>query len=275
MPDDPYLALERAQYFYLSGDVAKADDFYTQLIDRYKDDPSNRHIYYESLRGHSKCIIERESSDSKEVLNGFLNFAFSIDPESFETDNQQMEDFKRNAEAYADELNESFDTLALIPHDYRTEGDYANMSIAGVFTIIFQASAFFGEAAQSQSTVMEKLESINEKQEEFTTKWEEYENDPTNVQLRDELKVIAEEIDTIYSEIDDTLDDTVTTMEAVEEISARVKTETEPADNSISVQLSGLLNPINEAVSGALPAIKEIESQSGDFYDHWQEALNF
>lgn len=275
MPEDPYLALERAEYLYLSGDVAKADDFYTRLIDQYEDDPSNRHIYYESLRGHAKCIIEKDSDDSKEVLDDFLNFAFSIDPESFETDNQQMEDFKKSAEAYTDVLNESFDTLALIPHDHRTEGDYANMSIAGVFTILFQASAFFGEAAQSQSTVMEKIESINEKQEEFNAKWEEYENDPTNTQLRDELKALAEEIDTIYTEIDDTLDDTVTTMEEVEEDSARIKAETEPAENSISVQLSGLFNPINEAVSGALPAIKEIESQSGDFYDHWQEALNF
>ncbi len=275
MPDDPYLALERAEYLYLSGDIAKADDLYIQLLEHYKDDPLNRHIYYESLRGHAKCIIEKNSGDSKAMLTEFLNFAFSIDPESFESDSQLMENFNKNAASYVDVLKESFDILALIPHDHRTESDYENMSVAGVFTILFQASTFFGVAAQSQSTVMDKIESINTKQEEFNAKWEEYENDPTNTQLQDELKALAEEIDTIYTEIDDTLDDTVTTMEVVEETSARVKAETEPAVNSISVQLNGLFNPINETVSGALPAIKGIESQSGDFYDHWQEALNF
>jgi DNA repair exonuclease SbcCD ATPase subunit len=282
IPNDPYLALEQAEDLYLSGKVAKANDFYGQLEKKYKDDPEYQDVYHDALRGKSKCVLElppegtskeESTQDSEEAIEIFIDFAMSIDTEDFSLKDADLDTFRTVAADYQSRLNTSFDTLANIDMDARTEGDYANLSISGVISVLFIGVDFFIFAADKTSTIMNKIDTLNKKIDEFNSTWEEYEDDPTNTDIQQQLEDLAKEIDDLYKEIEDTLDNVIDTMQEVKEEGNRVEKETKPAENEISVMLNGVLASMTDAVEGALPGMEEIDNQSGDFYEHWDDAL--
>lgn len=282
IPRDPLIALDRAEYLYLSGEVEKADAFYTQLMAKYASNPASKEIYYESLRGHAKCLVEKDTTDGSDVFSQFFEFISSIDFETFSVDEEQLAAFKEDGAQYSDKLYLAFNTLALIPDADRTEGDYANMSIAGVFSVLFQAVDFFQEASQTQETVLAEFEKINEKREEFEEKWEELEQlqsgTPSLQQLQQtqsDLKTLAQDINTIYTEIKSTLTEIVSMMETVQAKSTAVKEETAAAENPISVMLNMVFEEIDTVISDALPTVEELDEKSGEFYSDLQTALDY
>ncbi len=279
IPRDPLIALDRAEYLYLSGEVEQADAFYTQIMAKYVSDPESKEIYYESLRGRAKCLVEKDTTDGSDVFSQFFEFLSAIDFETFSVDEEQLATFKEDGAQYSEKLYLAFNTLALIPEADRTEGDYANMSIAGVFSVLFQAVDFFQEASQTQETVLAEFAKINEKREEFEEKWEELQSGTPSLQqvqqTRSDLKALAQDITTIYAEIKGTLTEIVSMMEAVQTKSTAVKEETAAAENPISQMLNAVFEEIDTVISEALPTVEELDEKSGEFYSDLQTALDY
>jgi len=277
---NPQLALERAEYLYLSGNIEDAEKIYLDLKEKYQDDAENPEIYYEALRGCSKCVLEKGTADSAEVLKSFFNFALALDTETFEADDEKIGAFNQYAEDFKARVWDSFTLLVMIPDTARSEADYANMSISGLFSVFASFVQLMAGTADYTSTVMAKLSEMEEQVALFNQKWAEAEDlfiDPVSFssEYKTALKELAGTIDTLYTEILAVLSDTTDIMTIVKTDGTDVQMETANADNVLSASLDEVFTAIIEIIDGTLGSMEQIEAEAGEFYENFQNALAF
>ncbi len=269
---NPELALERAEYLYLSGSVDEADVIYQDLMTNHANDPEQQEVYFEAVRGHSKCVLEIGSTNTTDVLKGFIDFALSLDVDTFETDPDQLSGFEEFAADFKEKVWSSFTILTLIPDASRTEADYANMSISGLFAVCADFAGLMGVYVAGATNVMQKIDELNTKVEAFNTLWITYVNSGYDTSYQNELGVLQDDIMVIYAEIQGASISTITVMRAVEEQGQEVQAETQNADNPLNQMLNDVFDVIITTINETLPAIEEIENQSGSLWENLDQA---
>ncbi|RKX78175.1 MAG: hypothetical protein DRP87_07095 [Spirochaetes bacterium] len=280
-PKNSEVALERAKDLYLSGDIERAEEFYDKVILDCESDPGKKDLYYDALRGKAKCILEHPEGDPNEVLKVFIDFAMSIDMETFDVSKEKLETFSEYSKGFQKTTEEAFETLKKIPRDDREEGDYANLSMFGLFYVSVDLLNLFTAATQEGANIMNRINELEKKIEEFNENWDIYENpqnyDPNiNIEeIKEELCAIAKEIENIYDEIISTIETALNLMKDIRNKSDIVLNETKEATNPLSTMLREVFATMFDTIKDVLPNMEEIQTESGTFYDNLQEATKF
>ena len=277
---NPELALERAEYLYLSGSIEEADALYQELMTNHASDPEQQEVYFEAVRGHSKCVLELGAGDTTEMLKGFVNFALNIDTSTFETDPDQLSGFNENAADFKERVWSSFEILLLIPDTNRTEADYANMSISGLFAVCTDFAGLMGTYVSAGNSVMEQINTLNENIISFTTEWALAEATygsaaAAPADVKTSLDDTATAITAINTEIQGSFDETIDVMSLVQDQGIQVKNETVNADNPLTSVLNGVFDVVLETIANTLPGMQGLETGTGDFNADIAEAMLF
>ena len=281
---NPELALERADYLYLGGNVEEADEVYVALMEEYADDEEYLDVYLNAVRGHSKCTLEVDPESSSDALISFINFAMSVDTETFSLDEEgetSRDEFEEHAATFKEAVWDSFVILTVIPVENRTESDYGNMSISGLFTVCVDFLTLMVTTVDATTNIMEKMEELSTQVDEFNTKWSEAElTSGTNpatwaAGIQDEIQAIAVNIDIVYTEIETVLISVEETMELLQLEGEEVTTETAGATNALTLMLNEVFVVILEVVDSTLTVLQDMQDITSEFYLNLQDALSW
>ena len=281
---NPELSLERANYLYLGGNAKEADEIYLALINIFANDEENTEIYFNAIRGHSKCTLDMGQQSSADALESFFIFVQSIDVETFALDENgqsAQEAFGTTGTSFKEIAWKSFTILLDIPQEQRTEADYSNMSISGLFTVCVDFLTLMVTTVNATNSIMEKIAELSAQAGDFVDGWSEaevtYGTDPIAwpAETIDEIKAIAVTIDALYSETVGTLLSVEGTMELLLTETEQVTAGTTGADNSISLMLNGVFTVVFEIVDTTLTLYNEMQNTAGEFYDQLITAIGW
>jgi len=163
----------------------------------------------------------------------------------------------------------------------RTESDYGNMSISGLFTVCVDFLTLMVTTVDATTNIMEKMEELSTQVDEFNTKWSEAElTSGTNpamwaTEIQDEIQAIAVNIDIVYTEIETVLISVEETMELLQLEGEEVTTETAGATNALTLMLNEVFVVILEVVDSTLTVLQDMQDITSEFYLNLQDALSW
>lgn len=281
---NPELSLERANYLYLGGSTEEADEIYLALIEAWAGNEENSELYYNAIRGHSKCTLDGGEQDSADVLESFFSFVQAVNIETFTLDAEgqsAQEAFETSGASFKGIAWNSFTILLDIPPAHRTEGDYCNMSISGLFAVCVDFLILMATAVDATTNIMEKMTELSTQAGEFIDSWTEaesnYGTDPAAwpAEIQNTIQDMAVSVDALFTETSGTLTAVNETMELLLTESEQVTSETADAENTITLMLNDVFNVIFEIVDMTLTVYNNLQSGAGEFYNDLITAIGW